>query len=660
MIRALPPLLVSQIAAGEVIERPASVVKELVENSLDAGATRIDIAIESGGRELIRVADNGQGISADQLPLAVAPHATSKLSDSQSLALINTLGFRGEAMASIASVSRLRLTSRATVKGQIAEAGAVIEASGESVSPSRPLGCAPGTTVEVRDLFFHTPARRKFMRTASTEFGHIADIITRIAMAHPEITIRLRHGTRTVIDVTQTRSHRQRCVQLLGPELAEALLEFDVAETRPPEPADHAKTSGVTAWGLAGMPAIARSTGKFQYLSVNGRPVRDRNISHAVKEAYRGLIPQDKQPLVVVAICADPLAVDVNVHPAKTEVRFRDPARIHGLVMSAIRQRLLDSDLTPRATLSDSTPPSSARSHRPSAPPPSLRTSAPQADVSALSGGGVDRGPTVAKGLDIRQVKQSLLTEDRVATRELETRMAPSAARTGSPQQADEPDRSPTRIPATRNSVLQVHDTYLVTQDEQGLIIVDQHALHERVMFEELWDRLLHRQDDGRPKNLESQRLLIPVVVKVSPRRMALLDQLKPLHQRIGIEAEPIGPDAVAIHAFPSFLFDRNVDPGQFFEELLDHAEEGLFHGGGATNHADQANDIVEEAVLHKVLDMMACKAAIKAGQQMSAEEMVMLLAKREQVERASACPHGRPTTIRLTLRDMEKQFKRT
>ncbi|MCC7409877.1 MAG: DNA mismatch repair endonuclease MutL, partial [Phycisphaeraceae bacterium] len=311
-IRPLPLLLVNQIAAGEVIERPASVVKELVENSLDAGATRIDVAVEDGGRQLIRISDDGTGIPADELPLALAPHATSKLQTAEQLAAIGTLGFRGEALASIASVSRLRLTSRARINGKPADEAAMIESLGGETSGVAPAAGAPGTVIEIRDLFFNTPARRKFLRQGPTEMAHVTEAVTRIAMVHPGVSFRLSHNGRTTLDLEPAATPAQRCIDLLGGELTEGLLEFSH------ELPHHIARAGV--WGMAGAPSLARATAKFIHLSVNGRPIRDRNLQHAVKEAYRGLMPMDKFPLAVVMLDIDPGEVDVNVHPAKAEV----------------------------------------------------------------------------------------------------------------------------------------------------------------------------------------------------------------------------------------------------------------------------------------------------------------------------------------------------
>ena len=692
-IQKLPWLLINQIAAGEVIERPASVVKELVENSLDAGATRLEITVEDGGRQLIRISDNGRGIAPNELHLAVAPHATSKLMNPDQLATVGTFGFRGEALASIASVSRLRITSRVTMDGVVADAGAVIEAEGDHVGESSPAACSPGTTIEVRDLFFNTPARRRFMRGASTEIGHITETITRIAIVHSAVAFKLTHGSRTTLDVSLNQSRRQRCMAMLGEELNDAFLEFESARLPSITTDTPQADAQIRLWGLAGLPSIARSTSKFQYLCVNGRPIRDRRVSHAIKEAYRGLMPSDKQPVVVLFIDLDPSAVDVNVHPTKAEVRFHDAARIHGLVLSTLRQRLLGSDLTPSATLGQSTSPTKQpvnsatdQLHRQEVDRPMTSsrdaaiTPAPEANFSEF----VDyfrQRSTPQKGFDFDEIKQAMAKDLPIKDDATNppVREGSTSGGNSSTNDSDVSSSNDTVKPQTNptsgdgqlsQGVLQVHDSYLVTEDEQGLIIIDQHALHERVMFEHLRRRILG-PDQQTPRNLESQRLLVPAVVKATPKRVALLEDLKPLMNRIGIDAAALGPDTLAVHAFPSFLFDRHVDPVEFVEELLDIAEEGELVLETSTskrsNHidgVDVSNDMdqtcVEEAVLHKVLDMMACKAAVKAGDRMSTEELNDLLSQRHEVERASSCPHGRPTTIRITLRDMEKQFKRT
>jgi len=627
-IHKLPPLLISQIAAGEVIERPASIVKELVENSLDAGASRVDIVVEDGGRQLVRVSDDGQGVAQEELALAVGPHATSKLSTSEDLASIGTLGFRGEALASIASVSRLRMTSRATIGGKAAESAWVIEAAGgDGIAPPAPAAQAAGTIVEVRDLFFNTPARRKFMRAASTEFGHINEALTRIAMVNPDVAFTLAHGGRKVVDVPP-QTPRLRCVELLGSELNEVLLEFEQIEMQPP--ADAGLPASV--WGMAGMPSIARASAKFQYISVNGRPMKDRGVSHAIREAYRGLLPPDRYPVAVVAVQIVPAAVDVNVHPTKAEVRFRQPSRIHGLVLHALRQRLLGSDLTPSATVGLG---SAALSNV------SEHASGPAGDGAGLSASEfVDYFRQMAptqKGFVYEQVKAAMGPGDAEAGNSQETlsdAWAEAGQNTGDQQ-----------LPAVlaEQGILQVHKSYLVTQDDHGLLIIDQHALHERVLFEQLRDRMLSG-------SMESQRLLMPAVVKASPKRQQILDQFKPLLDQLGVEVEQIGPESAAVQSFPTLLFARGVDPGQFVDELLDRVE------AGQISISDTA---AKEAALHEVLDMMACKAAVKAGDRLTSDELASLLQQREQIERSSSCPHGRPTTIRMSLGDLAKHFKR-
>jgi DNA mismatch repair protein MutL len=617
-----------------VIERPASVVKELTENALDAGATHINLTIEEGGAQLIRISDDGIGIPADELTLAVSPHATSKITAADELEAIGTLGFRGEALASIASISRLRITSRPTTEQGIAEAAAVLEVEGDQVTGPTPASGKPGTVIEVRDLFFNTPARRKFMRSPASEFGHINDTLARIAMVNPDCGFTLTHNGRTVRDLPRNQSRRERCIDLLGKDLEEGLLEFDHH--------DDPSRGSAHAWGLAGMPSLARATSKFQHVCINGRPIKDRNLMHAIKEAYRGLMPPDKFPMVVLFIDLDPSQVDVNVHPQKAEVRFRHPSHVHGLVLTALRQRLLGADLTPAA---------------------SFRPSIPQL---GSTDGGVQTAPPIRstdefvdyfktmdpkqKGFVYQEVKEQLKQEmaEEVAEEDDELEQQLLSRQATVQEEAD--SRAP--IPESLN-ILQVHNSYVVTQDEQGLIIIDQHALHERVMFEELRKRILEDKS-----SLESQRLLMPEVVSADDARQARLDDLQPLLTRLGIEADPIGPGQVAVHAFPSLLFSRNVRVGPFMDELLDKAEAGAFDklelGGGT----DQ--QLPEEAALHEVLDMMSCKAAIKAGDKMSEQELSALLAKRDQIERSSNCPHGRPTTLRLTLKDLERQFGRS
>ncbi len=639
-IRKLSPLLVNQIAAGEVIERPASVVKELIENALDAEARQIDVQVEAGGRELIRVADDGVGIAADEVALAVAPHATSKIASAEDLAAISTMGFRGEALASIASVSRLRLTSRRAED----DAAAMIETSGEEVGEVRPASGSTGTRVEVRNLFFNTPARRKFLRAESTEFGHIHELLRRTAMAHPGVGFKLTHNARGVFDVPPGQAPRPRCLAVLGEDMEEAMLEFDSDER------------GIGLWGLAGLPSLAKSNTKYQYVYVNRRPVRDRHIMHAMKEAYRGLMEPARQPMVVLFIELDPREVDVNVHPAKAEVRFADGNQMHGAVLAVMRQRLLAEDLTPQVGFGASAPAGEDRSDAgrgfelrelPGDPEPTLPlgSGSPSTDAGrmgedrdASTGGPKPRTDEHAVRQFVDYFRRMNPTQKGFVYQQVREELGydPSAD-----PDASEDEKLTDDVRPSATKILQVHDSYIVTQDETGLVIVDQHALHERMMFQQLYDRI---RNHGR---LESQRLLTPAPVEASGQRGQTLEAIEPLLDRLGIEAAPTGPSTIGVQAFPTLLFDRGVEPGAFVAELLDRAEEDDFH-------------VDDEGALHEVIDMMSCKAAIRAGDAMSEQELAELLRRRGDLERSSHCPHGRPTTVRLTLRDLEKHFKRS
>ncbi|CAG1005616.1 DNA mismatch repair protein MutL [Phycisphaerales bacterium] len=631
-IRVLSPLVANQIAAGEVVERPASVVKELLENALDAGATRVLLELEQGGVELVRVTDDGSGIPPAELPLAIASHATSKVESAADLEHIATLGFRGEALASIASVSRLSLRSRTA-----AEPGASqLDVEGDQTAAARPAAGAVGTSVTVRNLFFNTPARRKFLRTVATEQERCVDVARQIALSHPGIGFRVSCDGRVVMDLGPGQSPRERALGVLGKEMGPQLLDVH---------ADQFDDSrGVALWGLAGLPAIARGSNKWQFVFVNGRPVRDRTIQHAISEAYRGLIDHTRYPTVVLMLEMSPAGVDVNVHPQKAEVRFRDSSMIHSVVLRALRDALRAADLTP--TLGE-------------IKPGFVRT-----DTLSLSrelpGSGLDQS-TAAAGAPIDPAQSTARFVDYFrrfspATPQPVLATQPQAAATGaapSPaaSQAAAPFAAPANgraaaefVPVPADRVLQVHKSFLVTQDEQGVVIIDQHALHERVMFE----YLLHRVTAG---GLETQRLLVPTIVQATALQIERLPDLAPLLARIGVEAEPMGPTSVGVHSFPSFLFDRGVDPVDFMESLLTRAEDAEF-----VREMKQGG----EAAMRDVLDMMSCKAAVKAGDKLSEIELSELVKLRDDVERSSSCPHGRPTSIRLTIKELEKLFGRT
>ena len=585
-IRPLSTLLINQIAAGEVVERPANVAKELVENAIDAGATRIEVLVEGGGRERLRVVDNGGGIPFDELPLAVAPHATSKIGSLDDLDAIATMGFRGEALASIGAVSRMILTSRAAGANE----GGRITVEGDSVTGPEPAGCPPGTTVDVRQLFARTPARRKFLKADGAETRRIRELLLRLALSHPTISFVLVSGDRTLLELTATAEPRQRVLDVLGTELEAELVEVESEDS----------DACIGIWGLVGRPSVARPTTRHLHLFLNGRPIVDRSLTHAVREAYRGLIDPGRTPTAVLFLELDPARVDVNVHPTKTEVRLRDDRLVYSRLHRAVVEALSDQDLTASASVS-AAPDASASPHRPEfGAGRSVRT-------------GFADGMAASPGFDAGD-----------ARREMSAPVSPA----------------PSLLAATpATPVMQVHGSYIVAEDDDGVVIIDQHALHERIMFSTLLERVL----DG---DLDSQRLLAPAVVEADAEQLDGLERIGPLLKKLGIEAEAMGPSTVGVHAVPVLLLERNVDIVEFTAELLARA-------GGGSLPPD------EEAALQEVLDMMSCRAAVKAGEPLNAMELAELLRQRELVERSSRCPHGRPTTLRLSLEDLEKQFGR-
>lgn len=624
LIQQLPQSLVNRIAAGEVIERPASVVKELVDNAIDAGATQITVEIEDGGRELIRVLDDGCGIPPEELALAFAPHATSKLRTDEDLFRIATMGFRGEALASIGSVSQARVLSRTADSDAAYE---IFNRGGDITDPQATAGNV-GTTIDIRHLFFNVPARRKFLKGTQTEFGHIADMLLRLALPQPDIAFRLLHNGRVVREYPAT-ALEQRLLCAWPSEYHDRRIGL---RTRDAE---------LRVSGTIGLPELAAQTPKYQHLYVNRRPIRDKFIQHALREAYRGLTEPGRHPAAILLIDIPPGDVDVNVHPTKSEVRFRDSGRLHGLVMSAVREALLGHDLTPRAVprVSEAMPESQRQSLQEQLASffktPALATPASPGPAFELT-----RSEASAAWLPLSSPPRPAETDhapaaaaDPAFARDAMTAAPTVPATAATPATPAVPSAMPASLKA-----IQLHNSYLVVESDEGMLVIDQHALHERILYEDLLARLMRG-------SLESQRMLIPITLRASERQVALLEQIKPLLARLGMEVEPFGPDTIAISAFPSFL-DR-LEPSLFVQELLEKGEQELL-------------DLHEEELLHGVLDMMACKAAVKAGDPLTPGEIDALLARRELADRTSNCPHGRPTTLRLSLRDLEKQFKRT
>jgi DNA mismatch repair protein MutL len=597
-IHQLPQDLVNQIAAGEVIERPASVVKELVENSLDAGATRIEIDVEEGGARLIRVRDDGEGIDVEDLPLAVQPHATSKIATLEDLERVRTLGFRGEALPSIASVSRFALTSRTAGQDQ---AWRIEIAAGRAAAP-RPAAHARGTTIEIRDLFHNVPARRKFLRAERTEFGHIDELVKGIALARPRAEVRL--------------THNGKPVRLLRPAGDDAALVARVGEILgvefPPRSLriDHSG-AGLRLWGWIGLPTASRSQADQQYFHVNGRLVRDRIVAHAVRQAYADVLFHGRHPAFVLFLELDPQGVDVNVHPAKSEVRFRESRLVHDFLYRTLDEALAQT----RAGVEAAQPsalgaqPSNLRATHASESGQwrqggfGLGVSEPLADYAALLGA---RGT----GVGIAQA-----TQDRGAL----------------------PGADDGEVPPLGFALAQLGGIYVLAENRQGLILVDMHAAHERITYEKLKTA---RVGDG----IRPRALLVPLPLAVSEREAASVEEHAGRLGEIGFEIVRSGPQSVIVKSYPGLL--DGADVARLTRDVL----------GDLVVHGDTRR--IEESA-NDVLATMACHGSVRANRRLTLPEMNALLREMEATERSGQCNHGRPTWVQVSIAELDRMFLR-
>jgi len=596
-IAVLDDNLVNMIAAGEVIERPASVVKELLENSIDAQARRIVVHVEEGGRELIRVSDDGCGIAFEDMPLAFEPHATSKIRTQEDLLKISTMGFRGEALASIAAVSSLQMVSR---PADSLQAGRIEIDCGQK-NPPMPAAGPVGTTVEVRRLFYKLPARRRFLRSANTEMTHIIEQFIRIALAYPELELVLEHGGRLVYSLRAGQSLAERIGILFPSAVSEDLLEVERKE----------KSFSLRA--LLGRPDRTRTSSSYQYIFLNRRYIRDKFILHALKEAYRGLIEPHKHPVAFLFLQVPAEMFDVNVHPTKTEVRFENANWIYSQVLSALRDKLLSTDLPTAGTV-----PTSAAS---------FHTEDPLEELLQK-----DRESRIHQAMDGFFKSHS-------ASETSQRRLPFSAAMPkGTPQKPSESSEESFRDAAVPAGYLQIHNSYLLIPTADGFEVIDQHALHERILYEKM-------RAAAEKGPLSSQRLLVPVIADVTEAQLQTLQQFAWLAEKLGIEWSSFGPKSIAIHSFPVLL--EGAEPAQYIQEMLDVLTEKPI---GAD----------EETLLQMVLERAACRAAVKAGQPLSVPEIEQLLADRKLTQTPGRCPHGRPTSLSFRLKDLEKQFKRT
>ena len=601
-IQQLEESAINRIAAGEVVERPASAVKELVENAIDAGATRIEVAIADGGKTLIRVTDDGCGIPPDELPMALARHATSKI-DGADLLNIHSFGFRGEALASLGAVGRLTLTSRAADHD-----GAELGMTGGTPDPVKPAALSRETVVTLRNLFFATPARLKFLRSDRAEMQAISDVLKRLAMAEPAVSFALRdvsgggEGRLTFRADAVTGdlfdALRGRLGQVMGREFIDNAVPID------------AEREGIHLTGLAGLPTYSRGAAVAQYFFVNGRPVRDKLLIGALRGAYADFLSRDRHPAVALFVDCDPHKVDVNVHPAKSEVRFREPGLVRGLVVSALRHALAEAGHRASTTVAGAT----LGAMRPEAPqdgPPRVYQ--------------MDR-PSFA-------VKQTAYTAQSPGFAEMQNSYS-GRVDTGAPE-IDETPQEPLPLGAARG---QVHENYIIAQTEDGIVIVDQHAAHERLVYEKLKAQMA---ETGVP----AQALLIPDVVEMSEADSARLHDIADDLARMGLTVEPFGNGAVVVRETPAILGEVNSDA--LLRDILDELDEA--------GEARAVQDRIEA-----ILSRVACHGSIRSGRQMRGEEMNALLREMEATPYSGQCNHGRPTYVELKLSDIERLFGRT
>ncbi len=617
-IHLLSPRLANQIAAGEVVERPASVAKELLENSLDSGARRIDVEVEQGGVKLLKVRDDGSGIAPDDLPLALARHATSKIRELEDLEAVLSMGFRGEALASISSVSRLTLTSRTAD----AEQAWQVETEGRDMEPRvQPAAHPVGTSVEVRDLFFNTPARRKFLRAEKTEFDHLQEVIKRLALARFDVGFHLRHNGKTVLSLHEAGdeiSRARRVASVCGPAFLEQALPIEI------------ERGGLRLWGWVGLPTFSRSQADLQYFYVNGRMVRDKLVAHAVRQAYRDVLFNGRHPTFVLFLEIDPATVDVNVHPTKHEVRFRDSRMVHDFLYGTLHRAL--ADVRPEDQVA-----------APAAVSPMMRP-------TGLAAG--EFGPQGEMGLAASVLETPVANaqpawrgagagyqqpagnpgvpaaEAQAAYREY---FAPlPAASAALPQEQGD-------IPPLGYAVAQLKGVYILAENAQGMVVVDMHAAHERITYE----RLKHAMAS---EGLRGQPLLVPESIALSQREADCAEEHGEWFQRLGFELQRLGEETLAIRQIPALL--KQAEATQLVRDVLaDLLEYG-------TSDRIQAH-------LNELLATMACHGAVRANRRLTLPEMNALLRDMEQTERSGQCNHGRPTWTQLSMDQLDKLFMR-
>lgn len=604
-IHLLDPRLANQIAAGEVVERPASVVKELLENAIDAGARQVQVDVEQGGVKLIRIRDDGGGIEAEDLPMALSRHATSKISSLDDLEAIGSLGFRGEALAAISSVSRLTMTSNASDGAE----GWQVFVEGRDMAPSvQPAAHPRGTTVEMRDLFFNTPARRRFLRTEKTEFSHLEEVFRRIALSEFDVGFRLSHNQKVIhqLPAASDDSHRQqRVARLCGRAFIEQALTLDV---------EH---GGLRLHGWMGLPTFSRSQADLQYFFVNGRVIRDKVVSHAVRQAYRDVLYHGRHPAYVLFLELDPAHVDVNVHPTKHEVRFREQRMVHDFLFRTLHRTIAevrpgDGTIEPTAT--------DGLGALPSAP----------GGLSALADEAAPM-PTRQGGLGL-QAPRPAGGGHELARRYGELSIPPASA-----AQVAEPLAADGDIPPLGFAVAQLHGIYILSENKEGLVLVDMHAAHERITYERL-------KSSWQTDRVRSQPMLVPHSMSVSSKEADFAEQQPDVFTRLGLVIERAGPETLVVRELPALL--RGADAENLVRDVLsDLVAEGS---------SDRIESVVDE-----LLSTMACHGSVRANRRLTVPEMNALLRDMEATERSGQCNHGRPTWTQLSLRELDRLFLR-
>ncbi len=619
-IHILSPRLANQIAAGEVVERPASVIKELLENSIDANATRIDVEVEKGGTRLMRVRDNGGGLEKEDMPLALCRHATSKIEHLDDLEAVATLGFRGEALASIASVSRLLLSSNARQEG----AGWQVEIEGRNMEASlQPVAHPRGTTVEVRDLFFNTPARRKFLRTEQTELNRIDDVVKKLALSHFDVGLSLRNNGKALrtFPVAETQPEQERRVaSVCGPAFMENALYVDV------------EAAGLRLWGWVGLPTFSRSQADLQHFYVNGRSIRDKLVTHAVRQAYQDVLYHGRHPAYVLYLELNPADVDVNVHPTKHEVRFRDSRMVHDFLFRSLYRAVADvrpgdaGDSRQQGALA------APQSVELAASPNLAIHSAPvQARLEGLRAGNSGRSgigePMAAYG-DLYS-SGSNVAQQNAAASAVETIIDANVEQMAGQDQAE--------VPPLGYAIAQLKGIYILAENARGLVLVDMHAAHERTTYE----RMKRAYDDS---GLVSQPLLVPATIAVSQREVDCAQRHSELFSSLGFSVQPAGPESLIIRQIPAILRGSEV------ESLVRDVLSDLLAHGTSKRIEDSVNEL---------LATMACHGSVRANRRLTLPEMNALLRDMEETERSGQCNHGRPTWTQMTIDELDKLFLR-